>query len=60
MGKLANIKKAISWVAGTLCAMLFVANAPVEFIGLQLVSGAAFVGVLAWNGMFKEAAWTNK
>ena len=52
--------KFLSWVAGTLCAMLFVANAPVEFIGLQLVAGAAFVGILAWNGMFKEATWMSK
>lgn len=53
-------KKFLSWIAGTLCAMLFVANAPVEFIGLQLIAGAAFIGILAWNGMFKEATWTNR
>jgi small-conductance mechanosensitive channel len=53
MGKV--LKNIISALIGILALMLFTGEAGIQLFWLQLLAGAALVGILAWNGAFKEA-----
>jgi hypothetical protein len=50
---LLNLKKIISVAIIVPAIMIFAGECEVEYFGLQLLAGAAIIGVLAWNGMFR-------
>jgi hypothetical protein len=55
MIKLSNIKKVVSVLVLVPAIMIFAGEAGAEYFGLQLLAGAAIVGVLAWNGAIRRS-----
>lgn len=55
MVKLSNLKKIVSVAVIVPAIMIFAGECKVEYFGLQILAGAAILGVLAWNGVFRRS-----
>ena len=50
-----NIKKIVSVLVLVPAVMIFAGEAGAEYFGLQLLAGAAIIGVLALNGAIRRS-----